>query len=142
MTCYMEHANITVENLDEAIRFFTTAFPHFKVRGQGESDQGGWKKRWLHLGTDETYVALEEVSLEPEGTRRPYRDPGINHVGFVVDDVDAVIERLGEAGYKTGIGVEPHPHRKRAYFHDRDGNEYEFVEYLSADPAERNDYSL
>ena len=26
------------------------------------------------------------------------------------------------------------------YFFDHDGNEYEFVEYLSEDPAERNDY--
>ena len=28
------------------------------------------------------------------------------------------------------------------YFFDDDGNEFEFVEYLSADPEERNDYQL
>jgi hypothetical protein len=35
-----------------------------------------------------------------------------------------------------------HPWRKRMYFIDADGNDWEFVEYLSADPARRNDYSL
>ena len=142
MAFYLEHANITVKNLDKAIQFFTTAFPDFRVRGRGESDQGAYKKKWLHLGTDDAYVALEEVTLEDEGSRRPYRDRGINHVGFVVDDVDGIIERLRAAGYRDGIAVEPHPHRKRAYFHDSDGIEYEFVEYLSDKPEERNAYEL
>jgi catechol 2,3-dioxygenase-like lactoylglutathione lyase family enzyme len=142
MQCYLEHANITIRDLDEAVKFFTTVFPHFKVRGRGESDQGGWTKKWLHLGTDQIYVALEAVPLEDEGTRRPYRDRGINHIGFVVADVDAIINRLRAAGYRDGIAVKPHPHRKRAYFHDSEGNEYEFVEYLSEVPAERNDYGI
>ena len=141
MNCYLEHANITVKDLDEAVIFFTTAFPHFKVRGSGESDHGTWSKKWLHFGTADTYIALEQVSLKTEGNRRPYRDVGINHVGFVVDDVDTVIKRLKAAGYRDGIAVAPHPYRKRAYFHDNDGNEYEFVEYFSDDPAKRNDYS-
>ena len=142
MTCYLEHANITVSNLDEAIRFFKTAFPDFTVRGGGTSDQGTYKKRWLHLGTDSTYIALEEVTLPPEGSRRSYRDPGINHVGFVVDDVESIAQRLRTAGYRNGLSAPTHPYRKRVYFHDNDGNEYEFVEYLSDKPEERNNYSL
>ena len=35
-----------------------------------------------------------------------------------------------------------HPHRKRVYFNDREGNDWEFVQYLSDDPADRNDYTL
>ena len=35
-----------------------------------------------------------------------------------------------------------HPHRKRVYFYDPDGNDWEFVEYFTADMALRNDYDL
>lgn len=35
-----------------------------------------------------------------------------------------------------------HPHRKRVYFYDADGNDWEFVQYFTADIAKRNDYDL
>lgn len=142
MDFYLEHANITVSNIDETIKFLTTAFPDFKVRGGGESETGGVIRKWLHIGTDETYIALESVSSKDEGSRRPYRDVGINHIGFVVKDVEVITRRLKEAGYKESISVEPHPYRKRVYLYDSDGIEYEFIEYLSDDFSERNDYSL
>lgn len=142
MEFYLEHANITVSDIDEAIRFLTTAFPHFNVRGQGESESDGVIRKWLHIGTDETYIALEQISLEDQGNRTPYQDVGINHIGFVVNDVDSLIARLKEAGYSESINVEPHPYRKRSYFYDRDGIEYEFIEYLTNNRDKRNDYSL
>ena len=138
---YLEHANITVDDIDETISFLTTAFPHFQVRGKGESVTNGVTRKWLHIGTDTTYVALESVSSKDIGSRRPYRDVGINHLGFVVGDVDSVIERLKKAGYKKSIDVADHPYRKREYFFDKSGIEYEFIEYLSDDPTDRNDYS-
>lgn len=142
MKCYLEHANITVADINKTIEFLTSAFPHFIVRGSGESETDGIVRKWLHIGTDEMYVALEEVSSKDEGTRRPYKDVGINHIGFVVEDVEPIIKRLKNADYKESITVEPHPFRKRVYFYDKDGIEYEFIEYLSDDFAERNDYSL
>jgi hypothetical protein len=33
-----------------------------------------------------------------------------------------------------------HAHRRRIDFNDREGNDWEFVQYLSDDPAKRNDY--
>ncbi len=130
----LEHGNIRVGDLDEAVRFLTTALPNFRVRGGGSSGDGS---RWLHVGTDNTYVALTEAT----GDRRPSDGPGLNHLGFVVDDVDAVRERLAEAGYEQSSVGEPHRYRMRGYFFDRDGVEWEFVEYLTDDPAKRNDYS-
>jgi hypothetical protein len=35
-----------------------------------------------------------------------------------------------------------HPHRRRVYFADREGNDWEFVEYASDRPEERNDYEI
>ncbi len=138
MTVYVEHANITVSDLDGAVRFLQCALPELVVRGHGEAHG----RRWLHIGTDDTYIALEQPPELGTTRRHPYADPGVNHVGFAVDDVDAVAERLRVAGYQEGIGAETHPHRRRLYFYDGDGNEWEFVEYLSDDPADRNDYSL
>lgn len=137
---YLEHANITVEDIDGAIHFLTTAFPNFKVRGKGESITDGITRKWLHIGTDETYIALESVSSKDLGSRRPYRDVGINHLGFVVNNVDLITAKLEKANYKQSIDVEPHPFRKRVYFYDKSGVEYEFIEYLSDNPDERNDY--
>jgi catechol 2,3-dioxygenase-like lactoylglutathione lyase family enzyme len=134
---YLEHANIAVRDLDETLAFLQTALPEWKVRGRGTSPHGPW----LHLGTEQSYVAIEEACQDLVGPREPYADPGLNHLGFVVADAEAVAERLRRAGYREGFQAESHPHRRRLYFLDRDGNEYEFVEYTSSDPAERNDYS-
>jgi len=64
----------------------------------------------------------------------------LNHLGFVVDDADALAARLQAAGFREGFITPAHAHRKRRYFFDADGLEWEFVEYLSDDPAEYNGY--
>ena len=131
MTVMLEHANLTVPNIEVAVRFLTTAFPEFQVRGSGVIDE----RRWLHIGTDDTYIALTESS-------KSKLDSGqLNHLGYVVDDVDALADRLLAAGYLEGFEVPPHVFRKRRYFFDEDGLEWEFVEYLSENASERNDYS-
>ena len=58
------------------------------------------------------------------------------------DDVEALRTRLRSAGYRDTTVENHHPHRKRIYFEDPEGSEWEFVEYFSEDPAERNDYQL
>ena len=45
---------------------------------------------------------------------------------------------MSHAGYEAGTDVEERPYRHRVYFRDGDGNEFEFVEYFSDNPAERN----
>ena len=135
----MEHANITVSSIDEAETFLKLAFPEFSERGAGQSDQ----KRWVHFGTEETYIALEEMTNETTSERAPYQDNGINHIGFVVEDVEAIASRMGRAGFHQGeIHVEGEgPYRKRIYIFDGVGNEWEFVEYLTEDDAKRNVYA-
>ena len=54
--------------------------------------------------------------------------------------MQAVRRRLLEGGYTEGIKAADHPGRKRVYFLDPCGNEYEFIEYTSADLAQRNQY--
>jgi catechol 2,3-dioxygenase-like lactoylglutathione lyase family enzyme len=136
----LEHANLAVRDVDAMLRFVTTAFPEFRVRREGKSWQG-W--RWLHVGSDDTYLALNEAPRAPAEPWVPYRGkPGLNHLGFEVDDVEALRARLAAAGYADSTVPNAHPHRRRVYFHDPEGNDWEFVEYRTDDPSERNDYEL
>ena len=135
MPSYMEHANISVTNVDGTLRFLQTSMPDFRIR----HDSGLGPDRWVHVGTETAYVCLNQMTPPPTDTCE-CRTPGINHLGFAVDDADALHERMIKAGYREGFIPSPHPHRKRVYFIDDDGMEYEFIQYYSEDPSERNDY--
>ncbi|MBZ5718962.1 MAG: VOC family protein [Acidobacteriia bacterium] len=140
MAFRLEHANISVRDIEAMIRFLQIAFPEFRVRGEGISDSGS---RWVHIGTAETYIALSQSKLEPAQPWTPYQGlPGVNHLAYEVDDVEAMRKRMMAAGYRESTPPNAHPHRKRLYFYDPEGNDWEFVQYLSKDPAERNDYRL
>jgi catechol 2,3-dioxygenase-like lactoylglutathione lyase family enzyme len=140
MAVRLEHANLCVRDLEEALRFVQTAFPEFSLRGEGTT---AWGARWVHVGTDDTYLALTQASAEPPEPWVPYAGkPGTNHLGYEVDDLEALRERLAAAGYRDSTVPNAHPHRRRVYFHDREGNDWEFVQYTSDDPALRNDYAL
>ena len=139
MVVRLEHANVTVKNIDVMIAFLQSAFPDFTVRGEGES----YGRRWVHVGNDDTYIALNQATAEPAEDWVPYAGkPGVNHLGYEVSDVAALQARMLAAGYRDSTIPNAHPHRRRAYFHDPEGNDWEFVEYLSSDPAARNDYEL
>lgn len=140
MAVRLEHANLIVRDIEGMISFLRTAFPEFRVRGEGTSVDGS---RWVHVGTQETYIALSPAKMEPEKRWTPYRGmPGVNHLAYEVDDVEALCKRMRSAGYKESTPPNVHPFRKRRYFYDGEGNDWEFVEYVSQDPAERNDYKL
>ena len=140
MSVRLEHANLSVRDIDGMLRFLQTAFPEFKVRGGGKSADGS---RWVHVGTEETYIALSPANTKREKPWTPYRGrPGVNHLAYEVDDAEALRRRMEAAGYRDSTPPNAHPHRKRVYFYDPEGNDWEFVQYLSADPAKRHDYKL
>ena len=140
MTVRLEHANLVVHDIDATIRFLQTALPEFRIRFDGADARGS---RWVHIGTDDTYIALTQSTVEPRELWKPYSGtPGVNHVAYEVHDADALGERLRSAGYKDSTSPNNHPYRKRVYFYDPDGNDWEFVQYLTDDPAKRNDYQL
>ncbi|MBV8466920.1 MAG: VOC family protein [Burkholderiales bacterium] len=135
-TEYLEHANLTVTDLDEAVRFITTALPSWQVRGRGLSSVYG---NWVHVGTADHYIAIYDGGDAP---RKIGDAAAFNHIGLVVPSLDAVIQRLAAAGYAVDHPGGKHPHRRVAYFRSRDNLEFEFVEYLSEVAGERNDYSV
>lgn len=133
---YIEHVNITVNDLQESIRFFQTVFPHFKVRGGGSEF-----REWVHLGDDNTYIAINKAQNNTSNVVKNYDGPGINHLGFVVEDVEEIAKKLLDSGYRRSYPKQDEQFRKRDYFADTDGNEFEFVQYLSEKPEEKNSYS-
>lgn len=137
MSTYLEHSNVTVNNIEDTVNFIQTALPEFKIRHQGMNT-----KRWCHIGTELHYLALQE--REPltadHVNRKAYYDIGLNHIGIVVDDINAVSQRLLNAGFRDHNAFENEAFRQRFYVFDKDGIEWEFIEYSSKKAPERNLY--
>ncbi|MHA7899122.1 MAG: VOC family protein [Henriciella sp.] len=122
----LEHVNLTVSDPDRTAQMLTELFG-WKVRWSGPSLGNG---RTVHVGNDDDYVALYS-----RGTPRKISEDetyalagAINHLGILVDDLDAAEQKVLDFGIKT------HSHQtyepgSRFYFHDHDGIEYEVVSY-------------
>jgi hypothetical protein len=135
----LEHANLVVSDIDLTLQFLQTAFPDWRIRGEGHSEWYGKPRRWLHFGDDDFYLTLNDDGEGPPRNREGH-GRGLAHLGFVVSSMDAVTARLEAAGYEShNRGVE-HPFRRNIYFIDGEGLEFEFVEYLSDKPEEKNQY--
>ena len=129
----LEHIHVNVDSIRATEHFLAAALPGFTVRGGGEDSSYG---KWLHIGSATSYIALTEVS-----GARSMRN--LRHIGLQVDDVDVLVSRLSDAGYEPSdsSALDVHPFRRRVYYVDANGLHWEFVQYLSEDPALRNDYS-
>lgn len=133
---YLEHANITVASLEKAVHFLTTAFPDFAVRGEGRSDNC----HWLHLGDQTTYIALQQNHQITATQDEQYVSNGVNHLGFVVDNLADIESKLIAAGYQKDPMSTQEQYRNRSYFYDGNNVEWEFIEYLSDQDKLRNKY--
>lgn len=135
----LEHVNLVVHDIQATLDFVQTAFPDWQVRGQGESEWYNKKRQWLHVGTDDYYITLNEGLDQPNRDLKSH-NPGLAHIGFCVDDMEAISQRLQDKGYEVATFGADHPFRKTIYFIDPAGFEFEFIQYLSDKPSERNMY--
>jgi catechol 2,3-dioxygenase-like lactoylglutathione lyase family enzyme len=120
---YLEHVNLTVGDLDGSIAFYRDLLD-VPVRWKGAIDE---HRLGAHLGDDRCYLALFQAA--EEGTVEPdYGRPGLNHFGFVVDDLDEARRRLERLGATVHRDADYDPGR-RIYFFDPDGHEVELVQY-------------
>jgi glyoxylase I family protein len=89
---------------------------------RGEALNGG---ETIHVGDERTYLALYT-------DRRPHdrfsKGAPLNHVGLLVDDLEAAEEIVLEAGLETLNHADYSPGR-RFYFFDWDGIAFEIVSY-------------
>lgn len=120
---FIEHVNLTVSDLDRSIAFYRDLLD-LQVRWKGLIDQD---RLGAHVGDDRCYLALFQAAQD--GTVvRDYARPGLNHFGFVVDDLDDARRRLNRLGATVHLEGDYDPGR-RIYFLDPDGHEVELVQY-------------
>lgn len=136
----LEHLNLTVDDLEATTRFILTALPSWRLRGQGEMDWYGKRIAWRHVGDDHFYLALQEGG---EGAAPAWdsHQLGAKHVGFVVPDVKALVQRLVQAGFPLDHWGADVPTRLSAYLMAPGGLQCEFVEYRTDDLAARQSYT-
>lgn len=125
----LEHVNITVPNPHKTAEMLVQLFG-WHIRWEGEARDGrGYS---VHVGSSGRYLALysgvtdELTPLAPDETYT--MTGGLNHIGVVVDDLDAVEAKVLAAGYTPTSHQDYEPGR-RFYFHDHDGIEIEIVSY-------------
>lgn len=126
MSALLEHVNLTVGDAKGMAEALGRLF--------------GWRVRWqgavmgyansVHVGTDDSYVALHAPAQRPAPASggRYARQGALNHIGVVVDDLDAAEARV------TAEGFRPHGHAdyepgRRFYFDGPEGVEFEVVSY-------------
>ena len=121
-TARLEHANITVSDPDRSAAFLAKLCG-WHERWRGPSLLGGWT---IHLGSDSEYIALYTPG---EARKAPFaKGVPLNHIGLLVDDLDAAEKVVEEAGLTPFNHMDYEPGR-RFYFFDWDGIEFEVVSY-------------
>ncbi len=129
----IEHANITVKDPDETAAMLVRLFGWtIRWKGvKGASIHGGYS---VHVGTPgngggATYLALYRHPDQDQEITDSYRTRGgLNHVGVVVDDLDAVEQQVLSEGLETHSHADYEPGR-RFYFDTEDGIEFEVASY-------------
>lgn len=121
---YLEHVNFTVTDPAATAQILCDLFD-WKIRWKGAAKDDGMS---YHVGGENSYVAIySRGGSQPQGDS--YATPGaMNHLGVVVDDLDAVEARVKAAGFI------PHNHAdyepgQRFYFMAPDDVEIEVVSY-------------
>jgi catechol 2,3-dioxygenase-like lactoylglutathione lyase family enzyme len=117
----IEHANLTVSDIERSSALFQKLLG-WRERWRGEGRDGG---ETIHVGDDRAYLALWTDRL-PHA--RFAKGEPLNHIGLVVDDLDAAERVVLDAGLETFNHADYEPGR-RFYFFDWDGIEFEVVSY-------------
>ncbi len=122
----LEHLNLTSSDPQAMAAMLDDLFG-WQIRWQGEAKDGG---HTIHVGNDDTYLAVYAPKAQVAAkTNNNYTTTGgLNHVGVVVDDIDAVEAKVIARGLKPVMHGDYEPGR-RFYFHDPDGIEFEVVSY-------------
>lgn len=124
-TARLEHLNMTVSDPKATAAWIERVFG-WNIRWEGPGMKTGYS---IHIGNDDTYVALFTYPETPEPKNSSYvTKGGLNHWAVVVDDIEGTEERVKAEGF-TPVNHADYEPGRRFYFHDTDGIEIEVVQY-------------
>ena len=119
----LEHVNYSTPDPEKTAAWMADVFG-WKIRWQGPALETGFT---MHVGDDARYLALYRPSTALKSLGDTYRRKGgLNHIGVVVDNLDATEERVINAGFKPISHADYEPGR-RFYFYDDAGVEFEVI---------------
>jgi methylmalonyl-CoA/ethylmalonyl-CoA epimerase len=101
-TLMLDHVGIAVEDLDESLKFYSGLLG-LELKGTETVAEQKVRTAFLPLGDGSgTEIELLE-STDPEGPIGKFiasKGPGIQHLAFRVDDIDAALAELKAAGFR------------------------------------------
>ena len=108
----IRHLAILTEDVEGLVRFYTNSFGLETVEGEGTAT-------YLTDG----HINLAIIPIGPERKiEGKHLKEGINHFGFEVDDVEALVPVCKKFGASKDIKIRP-PNREAEFrVHDPDGN--------------------
>ena len=117
----IEHANLSVTDPERSAKLFIDMLG-WHERWRGQSKMGG---DTIHVGDATTYLAL----YTNENVAGNFaKGVPLNHIGVLVDDLDAAEQVVSDAGLEP-FGHDDYDPGRRFYFFDWDGIEFEVVSY-------------
>lgn len=123
-TARLEHANLSVRNPQKSAALLHDLFG-WHIRWEGPSMSAG---HTIYIGSDDHYIALYS-NAEVQARKDAYtKGQPLNHLGIVVDDLEAIEGRVIAAGLEPFNHGDYDPGR-RFYFFDENGIEFEIVSY-------------
>lgn len=124
-TVRIEHINLTVAQPEETAAQLCRLFD-WRIRWKGATPSGGYT---VHVGDEEDYLSLYcPPGGLPDSGQMGMNQPGFNHLGVVVADLDEIEQRLGKEGLSARDHDDYEPGR-RFYFTDKNGIDFEVVAY-------------
>lgn len=142
MIARIDHLNIVVSNLDQARAFFlllgfeeglgAELDPAFLARLTGIADARGRFVTMRHGGSPTTIELLQfatDAGADPQLGRADRI--GLRHLAFAVDDIDAVVARLRDAGveFLSPVQTWERTGKRLVYLRGPDGILLELAEY-------------
>jgi catechol 2,3-dioxygenase-like lactoylglutathione lyase family enzyme len=108
----IRHVAILTEDVDRLVRFYTEAFGLHVVEGIGTA---------TYLSDGHINLAIIPIGPERE-IEGDHLQPGINHIGFQVDDVASLRPICAELGAAGQVTKRPPNREAESRVHDPDGN--------------------
>lgn len=120
-----DHLGLKVKDVDRAVDFYTRilGFRHLETVQVGGKD-------FIFVGDDRVRIEIEPAL---EGSHPPDNNfgTGIQHLAFLVDDLEAEAARLKSLGVKFILGpAQFRPDRKIAFFEDPEGTRIQMIQML------------